>query len=397
MLQFKVIGITDHPNPSFHKEVEELIASSQVFSGGSRHHEIMADRLPEGAEWIDITVPLADVFQKYSTANCPIVVFASGDPLFYGFATTLKRKFPKADIQVFPTFHSLQMLAHKLVLPYHDLTIISLTGRPWNALDAALIQGKQKIGCLTDRNHTPSAIAKRLLDYGYSNYKIAIGEHLGNPDMEKVETMSLNEAAERTFLLPNCCILMQEYPNEKIPMGIPDEAFAILEGRPRMITKMPFRLLSIQQLGLQSDSVLWDVGFCTGSISIESKRLFPSIDIIAFEIRNEGEALMRENSRRFGTPGITPVIGDFMAQDLSRFPAPTNVFIGGHGGKLKDMMARICEVLKPGGCIVMNCVTAESNRLFDKACAALPLSQQASISVSLNDFNPITIKKCIKL
>ena len=106
---------------------------------------------------------------------------------------------------------------------------------------------------------------------------------------------------------------------------------------------------------------------------------------------------MRENSRRFGTPGITPVIGDFLAQDLSRFPAPTNVFIGGHGGKLKDMMARICEVLKPGGCIVMNCVTAESNRLFDEACAALPLSQQASISVSLNDFNPITIKKCIKL
>ena len=397
MLQFKVIGITDHPNPSFHKEVEELIASSQVFSGGSRHHEIMADRLPEGAEWIDITVPLADVFQKYSTANCPIVVFASGDPLFYGFATTLKRKFPKADIQVFPTFHSLQMLAHKLVLPYHDLTLISLTGRPWNALDAALIQGKQKIGCLTPPPPPPPPPPKRLLDYGYSNYKIAIGEHLGNPDMEKVETMSLNEAAERTFLLPNCCILMQEYPNEKIPMGIPDEAFAILEGRPRMITKMPFRLLSIQQLGLQSDSVLWDVGFCTGSISIESKRLFPSIDIIAFEIRNEGEALMRENSRRFGTPGITPVIGDFLAQDLSRFPAPTNVFIGGHGGKLKDMMARICEVLKPGGCIVMNCVTAESNRLFDEACAALPLSQQASISVSLNDFNPITIKKCIKL
>ena len=44
----------------------------------------------------------------------------------------------------------------------------------------------------------------------------------------------------------------------------------------------------------------------------------------------------------------------------------------------------------------MNCVTAESCRLFDEACTALPLSQQASISISLNDYNPITIKKCIK-
>lgn len=396
MLQFTVIGINDHPHPYFPKEVEEIIASSRVFSGGSRHHEIMADRLPEGAEWIKITVPLAEVFRRYSADGRHIVVFASGDPLFYGFATTLKRKFPEADIRVFPTFHSLQSLAHRLVLPYQDLTLVSLTGRPWNALDAALIEGRQKIGCLTDRCHTPSAIASRLLDYGYSNYEIAVGEHLGNPDKEHVETMSLNEAAERDFLMPNCCILMQKHPNRKVPMGIPDEAFAILEGRPRMITKMPFRLLSIQELGLQSDSVLWDVGFCTGSISIEAKRLFPSIDVIAFEIRKEGEVLMRENTRRFGTPGILPVISDFMTLDLSPFPAPTNVFIGGHGGKLKEMMARICEVLKPGGCIVMNCVTAESSRLFDEACTALPLSQQASISISLNDYNPITIKKCIK-
>ena len=65
MLQFTVIGINDHPNPVFPSEVEQLIATSTVFSGGSRHHEIMAERLPHGAQWIDITVPLADVFRQY--------------------------------------------------------------------------------------------------------------------------------------------------------------------------------------------------------------------------------------------------------------------------------------------------------------------------------------------
>lgn len=396
MLQFTVIGINDHPNPVFPSEVEQLIATSTVFSGGSRHHEIMAERLPHGAQWIDITVPLADVFRQYMACEGHIVVFASGDPLFYGFATTLKRQFPEAPIRVVPTFHSLQMLAHRLVLPYHDMTLVSLTGRPWNALDVALITGKQKIGCLTDRHHTPATIAQRLLDYGYDNYEIAIGEHLGNPQTEHICQISIEQAASLSFAQPNCCILLQKEFRENVPMGIPDEDFSILDGRPKMITKMPFRLLSIQQLGLHADSVLWDVGFCTGSISIEAKRLYPTIDIVAFEIRKEGEALMRENTRRFGTPGIQTVIGDFMLQHLDTLPKPTSVFIGGHGGKLKEMMAKLCEVLPSGGCMVMNCVTEESNRLFEEACQSLPLTPQTPLHLTLNDYNPITIRKCIK-
>lgn len=41
----------------------------------------MRDRLPEQYVWIDITVPLEEVFEKYA-AYCEVVVFASGDPLF---------------------------------------------------------------------------------------------------------------------------------------------------------------------------------------------------------------------------------------------------------------------------------------------------------------------------
>lgn len=41
----------------------------------------MRDNLPEAHLWIDITVPLDEVFRQYE--NHPdIVVFASGDPLF---------------------------------------------------------------------------------------------------------------------------------------------------------------------------------------------------------------------------------------------------------------------------------------------------------------------------
>ena len=239
MLSFWVIGINDSPQPAFTDDVKEVIDDGKVFSGGLRHHEIVGDVLPVGSQWIDITVPLGDVFQQYRNVDGEIVVFASGDPLFFGFASTLQREFPDANIKVYPTFNSLQTLAHRIVMPYHDMTIVSLTGRPWNAFDAALIQGKTKIGVLTDRQHTPAAIAARMLQYGYVEYDMYVGEHLGNPDTERIASYSPEEAAATAFSSPNCLIITRK-ENSSIQTGIPEDAFAILDGRPKMITKSPY-------------------------------------------------------------------------------------------------------------------------------------------------------------
>ena len=395
MLRFLVIGINDNPQPTFTDEVKRVIDGGKVFSGGLRHHEIVGNILPDGAQWIDITVPLSDVYRQYRDVDDKIIIFASGDPLFFGFATTLQREFPDVDIKVYPTFNSLQTLAHRIVMSYHDMIIVSLTGRPWNAFDAALIEGRNKIGILTDRQHTPSAIAERMLHYGYVEYEMYVGEHLGNTEAERVVHYSLEEAATTDFSFPNCLIITKNN-NSSFQMGLPDNAFAILDGRPKMITKMPIRLLSIQALGLTCGSVLWDIGFCTGSISIEAKRMYPSIDVVAFEIREEGRELMEENTRRFRTPGITTVIGDFMEQDVTTFPQPTSVFIGGHGGKIVQIVARVAQMLPKGGIVVMNSVSEKSRTRFIGACQMFGLSLVSCNSIQLNDYNKIDILKCVK-
>ena len=395
MLRFLVIGINDNPQPTFTDEVKRVIDGGKVFSGGLRHHEIVGNVLPDGAQWIDITVPLSDVYRQYRDVDDKIIIFASGDPLFFGFASTLQREFPDVDIKVYPTFNSLQTLAHRIVMSYHDMIIVSLTGRPWNAFDAALIEGRNKIGILTDRQHTPSAIAERMLHYGYVEYQMYVGEHLGNTEAERVARDSLEEAATTDFSFPNCLIITKNN-NSSFQMGLPDNAFAILDGRPKMITKMPIRLLSIQALGLTCGSVLWDIGFCTGSISIEAKRMYPSIDVVAFEIRDEGRELMEENTRRFRTPGITTVIGDFMEQDVTTFPQPTSVFIGGHGGKIVQIVARVAQLLPKGGIVVMNSVSEKSRTLFIGACQMFGLSLVSCNSIQLNDYNKIDILKCVK-
>ena len=407
-MKFIVIGITDNPNPWFPPKVMEIIKQGKVFSGGKRHHEIVAPLLPANAEWIDITVPLDTVFEQYklqffnSSILQSIVIFASGDPLFFGFANTIKRKMPEAEIALYPTFNSLQMLAHRLVMPYHDMRIVSLTGRPWPEFDTALIERAKKIGVLTDKEHTPATIAQRMLDYGYTYYSMTVGEHLGNREKEKVTTLSLEEAAQRKFEHPNCLILNAfiHHPSSIIHLfGIPDREFTLLDGREKMITKMPIRLLTLQALELPRKHVFWDIGFCTGSVSIEARLQFPHLHIEAFEIRPECEAIIQENARKFGAPGINIHIGDFIEPDITTLPRPDAVFIGGHGGRLKDIMAKVLSVLSSDGIIVFNSVvapkvTTDSRQLWEEACAELGLQQESPTRIQLNDNHPITILKC---
>ena len=397
-MKFIVIGITDNPQPFFPPEVLEIIRNGKVFSGGKRHHEIVAPLLPADTEWIDITVPLDAVFKRY---HDEVVVFASGDPLFLGFANTLRREFPDAAITIYPTFNSLQMLAHRLVIPYHDMRIVSLTGRPWPEFDCALIERVGKIGVLTDKEHTPATIAQRMLDYGYSGYTMHVGEHLGNPSLEKVATLSLEEAAHRDFSMPNCVILDGKTIENTKPYGIPDIAFALLDGREKMITKMPIRLLTLQALALPKRHVFWDIGFCTGSISIEARLQFPQLHIEAFEIRPECEAIIHENARRLGTPGISVHIGDFLKTDIASLPRPDAVFIGGHGGKLKEMIAKVLTVLADDGVIVMNSVKApkvltDSQQLWDETCEEFGLRQEPPMKIVIDEHHPIKILKCRK-
>ena len=394
-MKFFVIGIDDNQKQYFTEEVTSIIAPHTIFSGGNRHHEIVEQYLPTNHVWIDILVPLNKVFEKYTKYD-EVVVFASGDPLFFGFANTIQREMPDAEIILYPSFNSLQMLAHKLLMPYQDMHIVSLTGRPWSKFDEALILGYEKIGILTDKKeHTPSSIAQRMLYYGYDNYTMSVGELLGNREKEKSSTWKLNEVINQDFQFPNNIILQKTYTRSR-PFGIPESEFELLNGRVKMITKMPIRLLSLSLLDLRTKKIFWDVGFCTGSISIEAKMQFPHLQIVAFEQRSEGKELMNKNSIKFGTPGIESYIGDFTEIDFTDLPKPDAVFIGGHGGKMLEIITKLSSVLTADGVIVFNSVSEESKKIFEESIKANNLNINNSVSIKIDDHNSIDILKAAR-
>lgn len=387
MKRCKIIGISDQRQQWLTPEVAAIISNAQVFSGGKRHYEIMSSYLPADAVWIDITVPLSRVFEHYERYD-DIVIFASGDPLFYGFANTVQRECPEVEIAVFPHFNSLQMLAHRMMLPYHDMHVVSLTGRPWDRFDEALINGEPLIGCLTDRHKTPCAIWQRMQDYGYDNYEMTVGENLGNEEKESVGVLDMT----RDYAVPNC-IILRKLRDRARPFGVPEQDFHLLNGRAKMITKMPIRLLSLSMLDLHNKRSLWDVGFCTGSVSIEAKLQFPHLHVNAFEVREEGRELMRQNSMKHGAPGINTYIGDFLSLDITDVEAPDAVFIGGHGGRLKEMVRKIHSLMHDGCCIVFNSVSDDSRQLFEESVADVGMQITQSTRIAVDDHNPIYILK----
>ncbi len=436
MKRCTVIGISDAREQWFEPRTLDIIKKGKVFSGGKRHHEIMHGFLPEDAMWIDITVPLSDVFEQYKGYE-DIVIFASGDPLFFGFASTIQREVPDCDIKVHPHFNSLQMLAHHMCLPYQDMHVVSLTGRPWDKFDEALINGESLIGCLTDKNKTPDAILHRMQEYGYDNYSMTVGECLGNEEKERItgpysplppeggshpdngacisidnknisndnktvsndykdyNSVHLTRTAapfggRGAFLSPNCIILRKTNDKPR-HFGIPESEFELLDGRAKMITKAPIRLVTLSALNIMNARTFWDIGFCTGSVSIEAKLLCPRLHIESFEIRPECEEIINKNMRRFGAPGINIHIGDFLSTDISGLPSPDAVFIGGHGGKLMEIVGKVLPHTNKNTRFVINSVSSNSRDLAYESVKKFNLRIISDNRVALDEHNPINI------
>ena len=84
-----------------------------------------------------------------------------------------------------------------------------------------------------------------------------------------------------------------------------------------------------------------------------------------------------------------------MELDVSDLPAPDAVFIGGHGGKLTEMLQKIDRYLLLGGCIVFNSVSENSLHLFREGIEAIDRRIDNEIGITVDSYNPITIIKAI--
>ena len=162
------------------------------------------------------------------------------------------------------------------------------------------------------------------------------------------------------------------------------------------------RAVSLYSLGLRRDSVVWDIGAGTGSISVEAALIAHNGQVYAVERDNDSLPLLEANVAQLGSENIHIVFGEAPGA-LEPLPSPDSVFVGGSGGNLSVILEYAVSRLNPDGSIVVNLAvlerTHEAYALLKKLGVNAELTQVASArgkempdgAVRLESLNPVFI------
>ncbi|TLP55394.1 MULTISPECIES: precorrin-6y C5,15-methyltransferase (decarboxylating) subunit CbiE [Pseudomonas] len=286
----------------------------------------------------------------------PVCVLASGDPMFYGVGASLARQVPSNEMQVLSMPSSCALAAARLGWPLQDVQVVSLVARPLAALNAHLYSGLRLL-VLSNDEHSPAAIAALLRERGFGPSRLQVFEHLGGPE-ERQLCGSANDWAHRNIAALNLVAIDCQATPDALRMprvaGLPDSAFQ----HDGQLTKRDIRAITLARLAPQPGELLWDVGAGCGSIGIEWMRAHPSCRTLAIEADEGRQGFIEHNRDALGVPGLQLVRGK-APQALQDLEQPDAIFIG--GGVTRDGVLALCwERLRPGGRLVANAVTLQS-------------------------------------
>ncbi|MGA8434377.1 MAG: precorrin-6Y C5,15-methyltransferase (decarboxylating) subunit CbiT, partial [Methyloceanibacter sp.] len=146
--------------------------------------------------------------------------------------------------------------------------------------------------------------------------------------------------------------------------GLPDEMFE----HDGQITKREIRAVTLSSLAPRAGEVLWDIGCGSGSVAIEWLLRHPANQAIGVEHDPARAARAARNAAELGVPRLEVVTGEAWAA-LDKLPAPDAIFIG--GGTDPALIDKAFAGLKPGGRIVVNAVTLDTEKAVFAAQAKL--------------------------
>lgn len=156
------------------------------------------------------------------------------------------------------------------------------------------------------------------------------------------------------------------------------------------MTKAEVRAVSISKMELEPDSVLYDIGAGTGSVSIEAARQLFDGCVYAVEKNGEAVKLIQANMEKFGLTKVHVVQG--MAPEvLAELPHPTHAFIGGSSGNMEQLFDILFEK-NPKIRVVINIIALETlsqtmNLLNKRGIEAEIVSMQVSKARSVGNYH----------
>ncbi|MFI0785609.1 precorrin-6y C5,15-methyltransferase (decarboxylating) subunit CbiE [Streptomyces lydicus] len=351
----------------------QALCDADVLIGGARQLALLPDRCAgERVPWPSPLRPaVAGLLATH--AGRRVCVLASGDPMFYGIGRTLTEVLAESaaespgtaasghpGLRVLPHPSSVSYACARLGWPVEDTEVVTLVGRPAENLLRALYDGHRLL-VLSAGAGTPAEVAALLRAHGFGPTRMRVLEQLGGERERLTEGVAADWDAPPADPLNVLALDLARAPGtpplSTVP-GLPDTAYE----HDGQLTKRHVRAATLAALAPAPGELLWDIGGGSGSIAVEWLRAHRGCRAVSVERDAVRAERIGRNARSLGVPALRVVHGPAPAA-LAGLPTPDAVFIGG-GLTAPGLLDACWEALPPGGRLVANTVTLESEALL---------------------------------
>jgi precorrin-6B C5,15-methyltransferase / cobalt-precorrin-6B C5,C15-methyltransferase len=354
-----IVGIGEDGVEGLSPVARGLISGAKIVFGGKRHLTLAGPLIRGPAR------PWPSPFERgideiLAQRGQDVCILASGDPFFYGVGSVLARHVEAQDMLVVPAPSAFSLAAARLGWALSETALVSLHGR---ALDLVRphLQPDARLLAFTSDSEGPATLARLLVESGFGASRLTVLEALGGP-REQIRSITaadfglssvdpLNTVAVEVVAAAGARVIARA-------PGLPDALFE----HDGQITRREVRALTISSLAPRRGELLWDIGAGAGSIAIEWMLSDPSLRAIAVEARPDRAARIGRNAAALGVPGLVVVEG-VAPGALDGHAPPDAVFVGGGAGE-RGVLDEAAAMLRPGGRLVVNAVTLETEALL---------------------------------
>jgi precorrin-6Y C5,15-methyltransferase (decarboxylating) len=349
-----VVGIGADGWPGLGEPARAAILGARTIFGSARQLALLPAEA--AGERRTLPSPLEPLLDELADGQDSACILASGDPMLHGIGASLARRLGPERLDVHPHPSAFALACARLGWPAADVELVSAVARPADIVARVLQPGRRIVAYVTGADGART-LARVVTERGFGGSRLVVLERLGAPGER------LTEATAQTFDAPAdplhaVAIEVGDGPLRALVPGLPDDAYET-DGQ---LTKRQVRAITLAALAPAPGALLWDVGAGSGSIGVEWLRAERTARAIGVEPDAARADRIERNALALGVPDRLTVVRGRAPEALAGLDAPAAIFVGG-GVTTPGMLDACWDALAPGGRIVANAVTLESEQV----------------------------------
>ena len=280
-----------------------------------------------------------------------ILYIVTGSPLFFSGALLILPLLKRENIpfEIIDNSSSLSYMLSREGVSWMKTGVLSLHGKSQVDLENFLTKEYSFVICDAS---TPQRLKDATCYLDDKDITITLGEKFGY-DAEQFSTTTLDAMIANPPTMPYSLLIKRNYT---LAPTISSED--TIEHENGMITKSYKRHISLQNLDLSSNLLLWDIGAGSGSMSIDGFKRY-GIKTILFEKNSKRAKMIERSLNRHKILNTKLYIGEASQLYKEETSTPDRIFVGGGGSMVIKELDYLHSRLKVGGIMVANFVTLE--------------------------------------